>query len=56
MAEVKSEPNMQVSDCRENLLPHLESLERMMKLPVVEAAIVQGQEVYGKFKGINFYK
>ena len=54
MAEIKSEPNIKVKDCRENLLPHLESLERMMKLPVVEAAIVQGQGVYGKVKGIYY--
>ncbi|CAO1389670.1 unnamed protein product [Diamesa hyperborea] len=33
-----------------NLLPHLESLERMMKLPMVEAAWQQGQGVYGKVK------
>lgn len=32
------------------LLPHLESLERMMKLPVVEAAWCQSQGVYGKVK------
>lgn len=36
-----------------NLLPHLESLERMMKLPMVEAAWQQGQGVYGKVKGKN---
>lgn len=36
-----------------NLLPHLESLERMMKLPMVEAAWQQGQDVYGKVKGKN---
>ncbi len=34
-----------------SLLPHLESLERMMKLPVVGAAWQQGQGVYGKVKG-----
>lgn len=33
------------------LLPHLESFEKMMKLPVVEAAWHQGQDVYGKVKG-----
>ncbi|KAJ6638396.1 Lipid storage droplets surface-binding protein 2 [Pseudolycoriella hygida] len=32
------------------LLPHLESFEKMMKLPVVEAAWHQGQDVYGKVK------
>lgn len=36
------------------LLPHLESLEKMMKLPVVEAAWLQGQDVYGKVKGKRF--
>lgn len=35
------------------LLPHLESFEKMMKLPVVEAAWHQGQDVYGKVKGHN---
>lgn len=34
-----------------SLLPHLESLERMMALPVVGAAWTQGQGVYGKVKG-----
>lgn len=34
------------------LLPHLESLERMMKLPMVEAAWTQGQGVYGKVRGM----
>jgi perilipin-2 len=34
------------------LLPHLESLERMMKLPMVEAAWSQGQGVYGKVRGM----
>lgn len=33
------------------LLPQLESFERMMKLPVVEAAWNQSQDVYGKVKG-----
>uniref|UniRef100_A0A1L8DZ71 Putative lipid storage droplet-2 n=1 Tax=Nyssomyia neivai TaxID=330878 RepID=A0A1L8DZ71_9DIPT len=37
----------------QNLLPHLESFERMMKLPVVEAAWNQSQDVYGKVKGSN---
>lgn len=35
----------------QGLLPHLESLERMMKFPVVEAAWIQSQDVYGKVKG-----
>lgn len=33
------------------LLPHLESFEKMLKLPVVEAAWHQGQDVYGRVKG-----
>lgn len=36
-----------------NLLPHLESLERMMKIPVVEATWNRGQDVYGRVKGHN---
>ena len=37
----------------QNLLPHLESLERIIKLPVVGAAWDKGQDVYGKVKGNN---
>lgn len=37
----------------QNLLPHLESLERIIKLPVVGAAWDKSQDVYGKVKG-NF--
>lgn len=37
------------------LLPHLESFEKMLKLPVVEAAWHQSQDVYGRVKG-KFYK
>lgn len=37
----------------QSLLPHLETFERMMKLPVVEAAWIQSQDVYGKVKGSN---
>lgn len=33
------------------LLPHLESFEKMLKLPVVEAAWQQSQGVYGRVKG-----
>lgn len=33
------------------LLPHLESIERLMKLPVVEATWNQSQDVYGRVKG-----
>lgn len=36
------------------LLPHLESFEKMLKLPVVEAAWHQSQGVYGRVKG-NFF-
>lgn len=32
------------------LLPHLESIEKMMKLPVLEAAWNSSQDVYGKVK------
>lgn len=37
----------------QNLLPHLESLERIIKLPVVGAAWDKSQDVYGKVKGNN---
>lgn len=40
-----------VATSENGLLPHLETLERMMKLPVVEAAWIQSQDVYGKVKG-----
>lgn len=33
------------------LLPHLESLDRMLKLPVVDATWQQTQNVYGRVKG-----
>lgn len=33
------------------LLPHLETFDKMLKLPVVEAAWHQGQDVYGRVKG-----
>lgn len=36
------------------LLPHLESFEKMLKLPVVEAAWHQSQDVYGRVKGKFF--
>lgn len=38
------------------LLPHLESFEKMLKLPVVEAAWHQGQDVYGRVKGKLFHQ
>lgn len=37
------------------LLPHLESFEKMLKLPVVEAAWHQSQDVYGRVKGKPIY-
>ncbi|CRK89629.1 CLUMA_CG003267, isoform A [Clunio marinus] len=37
----------------DTVLPHLESWERMMKLPVVEAAWYQSEEVYKKVKDFN---
>lgn len=42
----------QIKDTQ-NLLPHLESLERIIKLPVVNAAWDKSQDVYGKVKGNN---
>lgn len=36
------------------LLPHLESFEKMLKLPFVEAAWNQSQDVYGRVKGKKF--
>lgn len=47
--------NHVVSENNAALLPQLESFERMMKLPVVEAAWHQGQDVYGKVKGTFFF-
>lgn len=35
----------------ESLLPHLESLDRVMKLPVIEAAWTQSQGYYDKMRG-----
>ncbi|XP_055843231.1 lipid storage droplets surface-binding protein 2 isoform X2 [Episyrphus balteatus] len=49
---VSSNDNAQEKDTQ-SLLPHLESLERMMNLPVVGAAWQQSQDVYGKVKGNN---
>jgi len=49
---VATKDNAQEKDTQ-NLLPHLESLERMMNLPVVGAAWQQSQDVYGKVKGNN---
>lgn len=33
------------------LLPHLESFEKMLQMPVVKAAWDQSQDVYGRVKG-----
>lgn len=35
------------------LLPHLESLDRVLKIPVVGAAWTGGQDIYGKVKDYN---
>lgn len=35
----------------QNLLPHLECLERIIQLPMVGAAWDKSQDVYGKVKG-----
>lgn len=43
--------NGTVVKATDTLLPHLESWERMMKLPVVEAAWTQSQGVYDKVRG-----
>lgn len=37
----------------ESLLPHLESLDRVMKLPVIEAAWTQSQGYYDKMRDFN---
>ncbi|XP_017155836.1 lipid storage droplets surface-binding protein 2 isoform X2 [Drosophila miranda] len=49
---VLSEQEQQPKDAKD-LLPHLESLERIIKLPVVNAAWDKSQDVYGKVKGKN---
>lgn len=55
MAEANSEKlngtNGTIQKADTSLLPHLESWERMMKLPVVEAAWSQSQGVYDKMRG-----
>ncbi|XP_055613790.1 lipid storage droplets surface-binding protein 2 [Uranotaenia lowii] len=43
----------QPTDQQTSLLPHLESLDRMLKLPVVDATWQQTQNVYGKVKDYN---
>ncbi|XP_058834944.1 lipid storage droplets surface-binding protein 2 isoform X2 [Topomyia yanbarensis] len=41
------------ADDQTGLLPHLESLDRMLKLPVVDATWQQTQNVYGRVKDCN---
>lgn len=41
----------QPTEGQASLLPHLESLDRMLKLPVVDATWQQTQNVYGRVKG-----
>lgn len=45
--------NEQTGEHQSSLLPHLESLDRMLKLPVVDATWQQTQTVYGKVKDYN---
>lgn len=55
--KIDNNPEMSVVKVTEaSLLPHLESLERMMKLPVIEAAWTQSQGVYDKMRGKNRWK
>lgn len=35
------------------MLLHLESLDKMMKIPVFDAAWHQSQDIYGKVKGMH---
>uniref|UniRef100_T1DEJ2 Putative lipid storage droplet-2 n=1 Tax=Psorophora albipes TaxID=869069 RepID=T1DEJ2_9DIPT len=51
----KTQENGEVAQTAENnnMLPHLESLDRMLKLPVVDATWQQTQNVYGKVKDYN---
>lgn len=43
----------QPTEGQASLLPHLESLDRMLKLPVVDATWQQTQNVYGRVKDYN---
>lgn len=47
----KSQEANSLATPEDAFLPHLESIERLMKLPVVEATWHQSQDVYGKVKG-----
>lgn len=44
-------PMNDLGKVNQSLLPHLESLERIIALPCVGAAWQQSQDVYGKVKG-----
>lgn len=44
---------VQPTDSQASLLPHLESLDRMLKLPVVDATWNKTQDYYGKVKDCN---
>lgn len=44
---------VQPTEGQASLLPHLESLDRMLKLPVVDATWQQTQNVYGRVKDYN---
>lgn len=48
---MSAQSSQEVVKADENVLPHLESWERMMKLPVVEAAWQQSQGYYDKVRG-----
>jgi len=52
-APVAANHQVAVPEVDTSLLPHLESWEKMMKLPVVEAAWHQSQGVYDKMREFN---
>lgn len=49
--------NNDVVACNDNtgILLHLESWDKMMKIPVVDAAWHQSQGIYGKVKGMCIF-
>lgn len=55
MAFEKNQNNLEYNNLTNSdsaaLLPHLESFEKMLKLPVVGAAWHQTHDVYGRVKG-----
>ncbi|KXJ71803.1 hypothetical protein RP20_CCG019698 [Aedes albopictus] len=53
-AKVQQENGEVCSSGDASLLPHLESLDRMLKLPVVDATWQQTQNVYGRVKVLFF--